>query len=177
MKGCDTFNSTITLNTGTHEIGMQFLMPIGANTSFNQPIVIPNTVTTIRDNFLSGCTLFNQPITLSNTLTHIQHSFLYGCTAFDQDITIPNGMVSIASDSSGRGFLQNCDSMTHTVDFGSNSDGIFGGAYKQYHMSSTNQSASCVTSGIKITGTYAYEIHLALPDSATSVPCRKLVEV
>ena len=63
-------------------------------TSFNQSIVIPNSVTDMSGCFRE-CFNFNQPITIPNSVTNMYGCFEH-CASFNQSITIPNGVTNIS---------------------------------------------------------------------------------
>ena len=82
------------------DIGDQFL----ANArSFNQPLVMPDTIKTVGSNFLDCCIKFDRPLTLSNSLTQIGDYFLYECTLFNQPIILADTITQI-----GDWFLYSC---------------------------------------------------------------------
>lgn len=97
---CSSFNQPLVLPNSLTSIGTYFMQNCFA---FNQPLIIPNKVTTIGTYFLGGCSAFNQSLILPNTLTSINQYFLYGCQSFNQPLTIPDNVTSI-----GTNFLDSC---------------------------------------------------------------------
>lgn len=66
--------------------------------NLNQPVVIPEGVTTINFNFMAYCYSFNQPLILPSTITSMNGgNFLYYCYAFNQPLTVPYGVEDIGS--------------------------------------------------------------------------------
>jgi len=68
-------------------------------TSFNAPLVIPDTVTSIGVDFMKNCSAFNSTITLSSGVATIPIRFMNGCTSFNKPLAIPEGVTAISSDS------------------------------------------------------------------------------
>ena len=95
------FNNLVFIqNTSINFINNYFL---DGCTSFNQPLTIPNSITSIGRSFLANCQAFNQPLTLSNSLTSIGNAFLYNCRSFNQPLIIPNSVTTL-----GVNFMGNC---------------------------------------------------------------------
>jgi hypothetical protein len=83
--------------------------------SFNQPLILPTTVSpnlSIGSSFLQGARSFNQPLTIGSTITSIGVNFLNNANSFNQPLTIPSGVTSI-----GGGFLQNGNSFNQPFTF------------------------------------------------------------
>jgi hypothetical protein len=60
--------------------------------SFNQEVVIGNSVTKIMASFLSSCPNFNQFLIIPYSVTDIDGGFLYGCTSYENNIYCPNNV-------------------------------------------------------------------------------------
>lgn len=73
--------------------------------NFNQPIKF--NLTTIPIGFLEFCFNFNQPFDIPSTCTSIAQNFLGGCYNFNQPLTLPTGLTTIGqyflSDNNRRG--------------------------------------------------------------------------
>ena len=110
---CNSFNQPITIPNSVTSIGSSFL---GSCQSFNQPLIIPNSVTIISDFFLSSCNSFNQPLIIPNSVTYIGGQFLQHCNSFNQPLTISTGLTSIGSN-----FLQYCQAFNQPLTI---SDGV-----------------------------------------------------
>ena len=112
LRTCTSFNQPLTLPEGITSIGNGFLVECY---SFNQPLTLPNSLTSIGNNFLASgldtkSMSFNQPLTLPNSLTSIGTYFLYNCGRFNQPLTLPNSLTSI-----GDSFLRSCTSFNRTL--------------------------------------------------------------
>ena len=112
------------------------------------PIIIPEGIITINDNFLFANTTFNQNISLPNSLTTIQGSFLFNCPNYISTINFNNLNDSILPLDKSR-----------VLTF--NNYGPDVPAYQE---------------GIKIKGNNIQSIKNALPDS-DDIPYRKLIIV
>lgn len=73
-------------NSQLKTIGTWFL---GGQASFDQPLTIPESVTSIGQYFLGYCSGFNSPITLPDSLTTIPQGFMSWCTSFNQPFKLP----------------------------------------------------------------------------------------
>lgn len=108
LNGCSNLvNLDMTEATNLASVGYSFL---GNCTSFNQAIIIPNSVTSIEGNFLSNCSSFNQQVTIPNTLTSVGHGFLQQCSSFNQPITLPSSMTQIPDS-----FLYMCNNFNQSI--------------------------------------------------------------
>ena len=156
----------IVLSNTITEIGNQFLNWCFA---FNQPLTIPNSVTTIGDTggFMYYCVSFNQPITLSNNLTTICNNFMQSCSAFNQPLTIPNSVTTI-----GTYFMYGCSAFNRQLTL-SNSLTAINSSFL-YYCYSFNQPItipdSVTTIGTYFMGyCYAFNQALTLPSSLTEI--------
>ena len=61
-------------------------------TSFNQPLMLPNVVTTIEYNFLFHCLLFNHAISIPDSVTQIGYNLLAFCVSFNHPLKLPNNI-------------------------------------------------------------------------------------
>lgn len=91
------------------QIGNGFLYLNGV---FNQPIVIPEGVTTIGESFLNGIYPFNSPVTLPQSLQTIEGQFMGNCYSFNQPLEIPKNVTTI-----GMNMLYNCPSFNSEITF------------------------------------------------------------
>lgn len=125
-----------------------------SSTSFNQPIFLGSTFTSIGNGFMRECTNFNQPFVLPPKTTWIGSTFMLDCHKFNQDITIPQTVTSIGDNVSGSvyagGFLRDCWNYTSTVDFGNLLPGIFDQNVRWDCFATTKQDAPMYTEGIKV---------------------------
>ena len=158
---CYSFNQPLTIPNGVTSIGGYFLSSCQA---FNQPLIIPSEVTSIGNSFLYYCYSFNQPLTIPNGVTSIGNNFLAYCYSFNQPITIPSGVTSI-----GNNFLAYCYSLIK-LEYNASVYPV-----DDYSLSQTiNSKTSSNGTGILIIGTNANELKNSLPDR-TANPYRKLV--
>lgn len=129
LSGCTSFNQPISLSQSLTTIGRNFL---DSCTSFNQPIEFPDSLQTIGKYFLYSCTSFNQPIELPSSLQTIEEAFLFGCSAFDQPLKFPDSMTGITKQA-----LENCTSFNSKLTLPANCTTI--GDWFLYGCSAFNQ--------------------------------------
>lgn len=121
--GGDTFYSD-------EVVGIQFgsdfnLTTLGYQTlayfvDLNQPLVIPEGVTTIQGSFLNYCYNFNQPLVLPSTLRTMNGgNFMYHCEDFNQPMTIPYGVTDL-----GSYFMNYCESFNQSLSLPTTLTGI-----------------------------------------------------
>ena len=58
--------------------------------NFNQPIIIPNSVTSLFGAF-QDCLIFNSPVTIGNNVVEMNLAF-QNCYSFNQELTIPENV-------------------------------------------------------------------------------------
>ncbi len=125
-----------------------------SSTSFNRPIFLGSTFTSIGNGFMRECTNFNQPFVLPPRTTWIGAAFMLDCHNFNQDITIPQTVTSIGDVVTGSvyagAFLRDCWNYTSTVDFGNLLPGIFDQNVRWDCFATTKQDAPMYTEGIKV---------------------------
>ena len=161
---CTSLNQPVTIPNTVTSIDTLFL----ANCfSFNQPLTIPDTVTSIRVSFLNGCSIFNQPLTLPNTFTTIEANFLSNCSSFNQPLTFPNALTSI-----GNNFLSNCFSFNQPLAIPNTVTTI--GTYFLSACYSFNQPLTIPDAVTKINANFlqncrAFNQPLTLPDTVTII--------
>ena len=63
--------------------------------NFNQPVIIPNNVTCLRDTF-AYCYNFNQPLTIPGNVTNMD-SMLKHCKNFNQPVSFPESITNLSS--------------------------------------------------------------------------------
>ena len=169
LRTCTSFNQPLTLPEGITSIGNGFLVECY---SFNQPLTLPNSLTSIGNNFLASgldtkSMSFNQPLTLPNSLTSIGTYFLYNCGRFNQPLTLPNSLTSI-----GNNFLDKCTSFNQPLTL-PNSLSLIGNNFL-HNCTSFNQPLTLPNSLTSI-GTYflyncgRFNQPLTLPNSLTSI--------
>lgn len=207
LKDCTDFNENITFPTALQTIGdnfiaahlsnsghmaaMEFNKPLNfPNTltsigryflnqcaGYNQPIVIPEGVTSISDDFLSGVEPnlsnhyvsmgFNAKITLPSTLTSIGNNFLRYCNAFNRPITIPNSVTTI-----GDYFMGQCSSFNSAISLPSNLTTIeansFGGWYA-FNQEFILPNTLTTINGPICTSWNAFNRNFTLPSSVTTI--------
>jgi hypothetical protein len=100
-------NQPITIPNTVTSIGNYFL---NYCVSFNQPITIPSGITSIGTNSFNNCFSFNQPLTIPSSMTSIGSSFFNNCYSFNQPLTIPSGITSI-----GTNFFNSCVSFNQPI--------------------------------------------------------------
>jgi hypothetical protein len=123
LNNCDSFNQQLILPDSLTTIGSFFLSSGIFRLCcilFNQPIILPDSLTSIGDYFLSSCTSFNRPLRLPDSLTSIGDYFLSSCTSFNRELVLPNSLTSV-----GGGFLYCCDAMTSLVNIGNLAATVF----------------------------------------------------
>lgn len=116
-------------------------------TNISVPIIIPEGIITIKNNFLFANSSFNQNISLPNSLSSIEERFLFNCTHYTSTINFNNLNASILPSDKSNVLNQN-----------------FGPDVPAYEE------------GIKIKGNNIQSIKNALPDSDVA-PYRKLIIV
>ena len=79
-------------------------------TEFNTVVEIPNTRTSVGNNFLYNCKAFNQPLKTLSSVTSVGNSFLYNCIAFNQPIGDNNYITG------SNYFLYNCVKFNQPID-------------------------------------------------------------
>lgn len=147
-------------------IGIQFMLA----SSINSPIIIPEGVTSIGNNFMGDCRSFNSDISLPSTLTIIDSGFMSQCEIFSKPVVLPSGLVSL-----GRGFLNNMGNMTSYIDVGNLSTNIMesGSSVRNTYLSYYNSLAPGYPTGMAIKGANRAEWLAALPNGS-SYPARNL---
>ena len=107
LSGCISFNQPLVIPSTVTSIGSTFL---NGCYSFNQPLTIPSGVTVIYSSFLNNCSSFNQPLVIPSTVTSIDNYFLNSCISFNQPLVIPSTITSIDNY-----FLNNCSSFNQPL--------------------------------------------------------------
>ena len=74
---------------------------------FNKELRIPDSVKSIGQKFMISCAAFNSPLILPSGIDTINEYFLSGCSSFDNEITIPDSVKIIKE-----GFLFSCSSLS-----------------------------------------------------------------
>lgn len=157
-----SFNSTVTFSEGLETVGYYCFYNC---TAFNKPISLPSTVDTINFSFLAACTAFNSAIDLGGA-SRIEYGFLQGATSFNQNITLPSTLTYVNANQ----FMYNCNSMVSTVTVNTS----FTPSASTNALSTTNSSAACYTTGIKVGGTNGNAWRSVFANR-TSSPYRKLL--
>ena len=129
LSGCTSFNQPLTIPNTITSIGKSFLNDCW---SFDNTLLIPNDVQIIEDNFLNNCSVFNTEFHISNQVIKIPNNFLSGCTSFNQPLIIPNSATSI-----GDNFLYGCLSFNQSLTIPSSITSI-GNNFMQENDSYTN---------------------------------------
>ena len=119
-----SFNSPVIIPNSVTSIASCFQ----SLTNFNQLVNIPNNVTNMRSCF-SSCYNFNQPVTIPNSVTNIASCFS-SCTNFNQPVNIPNSVTDMTS------CFAECDILNAPINIGSN---VISTAYCFADCSSFNQ--------------------------------------
>ena len=78
---------------------------------FNKELRIPDSVKSIGQKFMISCAAFNSPLILPSGIDTINEYFLSGCSSFDNEITIPDSVKIIKE-----GFLFSCSSLSKPFD-------------------------------------------------------------
>ena len=151
-------------------IGNSFLRTC---TSFNQPLTLPEGITSIGNGFLVECYSFNQPLTLPNSLTSIGNNFLASgldtkSMSFNQPLTLPNSLTSI-----GTFFMNCCDNFNQKLTI-SNSITPEMFLSNNNSFATTNSSATVYTNGFKIKYDKFDQLLARFPNSTTN-PYRNIV--
>ena len=133
------------------------------------PVVLPNTVTSIGNNFLLSGSI-NQSISIPNSVTSIGSSFMASCTAFNQPFSLPSSLVSLGTD-----FMFDCGNMTSTINLQNIPANVAMVSSRSFATSFTNSPA--YVTGIHITGTYASDWSSRFPNVDNHAPYRKIVIV
>ncbi len=117
---------------------------------------------TIAFYFLKDCTSFNGNITFKNLKT-INTGFMSGCTSYNKPLTLPNTVTSVAPS-----FMYNCNQFIGPLTVEMNTSPTDNNT-----LATTTSTASMYVSGVTIDGTYAHVWGTNLPNR-TSTPFRKL---
>ncbi|GMO14775.1 MAG: hypothetical protein Ta2E_05310 [Mycoplasmoidaceae bacterium] len=111
LRNCtDALNSTIILPETVTSIGNNFLMNAPLQ---NSSIIIPNSVASIGTNFLHSCTGFNSYINIPTGMNTIPAHFMRAVRTFDQPIDISN-VTTISNN-----FMTDCWSFNKKLTFNS----------------------------------------------------------
>lgn len=100
------FNSPVTLSDGltTMDEMFQAYQPSSSYTRFNQPVNIPNSVTSMINTF-KNCYYFNQPLNIPDNVGSV-YQLLFGCSSFNSPVTLGNHVNWCSSMFSGSYFNQ-----------------------------------------------------------------------
>jgi hypothetical protein len=103
----------------------------------------------------------------------IDNNFLYGCKEYNKPLNISNLYTNIDNISLRDGFLQNCYSMTETINFGD----LTGAYVYDTVFSMDDNTCAAYTSGIKIKGKNASDIKSRFIQDRDEKPFRKTIVV
>lgn len=164
LYNCKTFNQPIALPEGLTSTPISFLLNCR---NFNSTVTLPSTLTSIGGSFLGTCTSFNQPITIPSSVTSIGTSFLASCSSFTQSITLPSGLTSI-----GEFFMTSCTSFNQPLTIPSSVTSI--GAHFLYACRVFNQPITIPTGVTEITYNFmaaclAMNSTVTLPNTLTKI--------
>ena len=107
LANLTSMNQPLTIPNSVTSIGNSFL---ANNYAFNHTISFPNSLTSIGNNFMENCSAFNQPIVLKSSLTSIGSYFMGNCISFNKPLSIPNSVINI-----GIRFLHGCGNFNQSL--------------------------------------------------------------
>lgn len=171
LNSCNNFNQILTVPNGVTSIGNCF----NSLKSFNQPVTLPSSLKIIGSSTFNSLDNFNSTVTFpSNTITKIGIFCFMNCKKFNKNLTIT---LSSSYESIDQGFLYNCDNYTST--FSCNLNFINAAknvAASHILFSTTNASALCYTTGIKVRVTDGTASQFtSVIKNRTSSPYRKII--
>ena len=88
FSGCTLFNQPVTIPEGVTSCANMFYDCV----SFNQPIIIPEGVINCEYMF-NNCVSFNKPVVIPNSVVHTDNMF-EGCIIFNQPIVLPKELLT-----------------------------------------------------------------------------------
>ncbi|GMO13951.1 MAG: hypothetical protein Ta2E_03900 [Mycoplasmoidaceae bacterium] len=162
LKDCESFNRPLYFNEKLETLGKNFM---SGCISFDSRLFFRADLKIIEDDFLKNCKSFNRIFDLPQGMKKIRPGFMSGCNNFNFELLFPDTLTEIADD-----FLYECNSLTAAINFQNIQASIFSGTNS---FSTTNENATCYTSGFVIKGKYANDIHTKFADSSAS-PFRKI---
>lgn len=156
-------------------IGNDFM---SGNTGYDEPITIPHSVLTIGSNFMSGCSNFNSPVTLSENLTTIGAGFMQNCVEFDQFLSIPKSVSQTGG--IGNNFMNGCNNFTQLMISVESVNAFPATNSATGVLSNSNNTTKQVSTGVSIYGMNneaEFEIFITRLPDRTTTPFRKLIYV
>ena len=164
MYYCYSFNQPLTIPSSVTSIGSDFMIKCY---SFNQPLTIPSSVTSIGDDFMNNCQSFNQQLTIPNNITMISSYFMSACYSFNQPLTIPSNVTTIAEN-----FMRSCTAFNQPLSLPNNITMI--STYFMQYCYSFNQPLTIPSSVTTIgayfmNGCYSFNQPLTISSNVTSI--------
>lgn len=139
--------------------------------NYDEEFVIPSGVTVLPKNFLYNCSKFNHPVIFPEGLTTINQNAMCSLTSFNQNVTLPSTLKTITAP-----FMQYCNNMTSTIDFGKlKPSGVTISSPNNVFSTNSNTSKT-YTVGIVFDGDYSSDWYTTFP-TRTSNPYRKTRQV
>jgi hypothetical protein len=107
LNNCTAFNQPLEIPEGVTSIGLTFL---NGCRSFNSVVTLPDSLEIIGNNFMQNCTAYNKPFRFPNNLTSVGSNFMMTCVRFNQPITTPVSLTTTPTT-----FLTGCNSFDSVV--------------------------------------------------------------
>ena len=120
LEGCDDISS-VTIGNNVQVIPSYFLKNCS---NISGELVIPESVTSIRDQAFYGCSGFTGSLIIPDAVTTIGENAFNGCTGFSGSFTVPNSVDYI-----GPNAFSGCSGFSGTLTLGSSLTGIDNSAF------------------------------------------------
>lgn len=160
----------ITIPNGVTSIGANAMNSGNSGGLFNQPIALPDSITSMGSGFCNNDFSFNQPIAIPKGLTTLTNWFSYS-TAFNQPIYLPPTITRI------EGGFAYFNRMTSTIYVGNLSPDIVVMSDRRYFLCANGTDSPAYQQGIKIIGANRQAWLDAFPNISSGYgPRRKLVD-
>lgn len=112
MYECTNFDGTITFANSAQEPSKLTFINLGfmdSCTSFNSPIILPESVKVLGQSFLGSCSSFKSKLDLSKVVA-IGDDFMASCTSFNQQLIVPSTVTFVSNS-----FMTGCNNFVDLV--------------------------------------------------------------
>ena len=154
MSNCWSFNSELTLteslNSSARGLGTYFMEKC---VSFDQPLTLPNNVTSIGNYFMYCCSSFNQPLEfdLGISGSSIGTYFMAYCYGFNQPLDFSDTMITATPNY----FMYCCKSFNSPIKFPTTLTTI-----GSYFLGCTTGSTTTITTNLAYGGSFSQDLDL-----------------